>query len=252
MAKSVLVRVALLCLVVPAVAHAQSASRPAGGRIFISVNGLGQAGDGDVITQSQSSVVYDEPATATATQQPAFPNGLFDIGGGFRTDQFGIGVAYTAAGTGTGTAVAVTAIPHPFLFNRPRTVVTDIDDMEHKEKVFHIQAYYFMPVAEKFELGLFVGPSFYSVKQDYVTGLGTFSETSNPDVITVALGKATASDSHVGYNIGAEGTYSFTPNVGAAVLLRFTRASVDLDLGGQPTTMNVGDIQFGAGLRFRF
>ena len=252
MAKSVLVRVALLCLLAPAVAHAQSTSRPAGGRIFISVNGLGQAGDGDVIEQSHSSVVYDEPATATATQQPAFPNGLFDIGAGFRTNQFGVGVAFTAAGTGSGTAVAVTSIPHPFLVNRPRNVVTEIDDMEHKERAVHIQAYYFMPVDDKFELGFFVGPSFYNVKQDYVTGLGTFSETSNPSVVTVSLGKATASDSQVGYNIGAEGTYSFTPNVGAAVLLRFTRASVDLDFGGQETTMNVGDIQFGAGLRFRF
>jgi hypothetical protein len=236
-------------VLVPAAAHAQSTST--GRHIFISVNGVGQAGDGEVINQSQTSTVYDETATATATQQAALPSALFDIGGGFRTNQFGVGVAFTT-GSDSNTAVAVTSIPHPFLFNRPRTVTTQLDDMEHKERVIHLQAYYFLPLDDKFELGLFVGPSFYNVKQSYVTGLGSFSETSNPDVITVSLGKATASDSQVGYNIGAEGTYAFTPNVGAAVLLRFSRASAELDLGGQPVTMNVGDNQFGAGLRFRF
>ena len=70
--------------------------------------------------------------------------------------------------------------------------------------------------------------------------------------MTVPVTTATVSDSKVGYNIGAEANYQFTSNVGAGLLLRFTRASVDLDLGGQATTLNVGDLQFGGGLRFRF
>ena len=251
MSNSVVVRLALLSVLVPAGVQAQTASGSAGGHIFISVNGVGQAGSGDVIEQSHTSTVYDETATATATQSVGMPDFLLDVGGGFRTSQFGVGVAFTA-GSDSGTAVAVTSVPHPFLFNRPRTVTTGFDDMEHKERAVHLQAYYFVPLDDKFELGVFVGPSFYNVKQSYVTGLGSFSETSNPDVITVSLGTATASDSQIGYNIGAEASYAFTRNVGAALLLRFTRASVELDLGGQPMTMNVGDLQFGGGLRFRF
>jgi len=61
-----------------------------------------------------------------------------------------------------------------------------------------------------------------------------------------------ASDSQVGYNVGAEATYRFTPMVGVALLLRFTRASPEFDFGGEPTTVNVGDVQFGGGLRLRF
>ena len=251
MPNSVVVRLALVSLLVPAAAYAQSSSQPAGGHVFISVNGLGQGGDGELIEQSRTATVYDEAATATASQQVALPNFLFDIGAGYRTSQFGVGVAFTT-GSDSSTAVGVTSIPHPFLVNRPRTVITELDDMEHKERVVHLQAYYFLPLDDKFELGLFVGPSFYNVKQDYVTGLGAFSETSNVDTVSVSLGKATASDSQVGYNIGAEATYAFTPTVGAGLLLRFSRASAELDLGGQPATLNVGDIQFGAGLRFRF
>ena len=244
--------VALLALFVPAAANAQSTSGgPAGGHIFLSVNGLGQAGDGEIIEQSGSLTVYGESATLSASQGVPLANGVFDLGGGVRSDRFGVGVAFTNS-TSTNTGVALASIPHPFLFNRPRNAIVDVDGLEHKERVVHLQAYYFAPILDKAEIGLFIGPSFYSVKQDYVTGLDSFTESSSFDTVSVSLGRATASDSQVGYNVGAEATYKFTPNVGAAVLLRFTRASAELDLGGQNVTMNVGDVQFGGGLRLRF
>ena len=244
--------VVLLALFVPAAARAQSTSgMPAGGHIFFSVNGLGQAGDGEIVDQSGSLTVYGESATLSASQGVPLAAGVFDFGGGVRSDRFGVGVAFTTSDS-TSNGLAFASIPHPFLFNRPRTSSSSIDGLEHTERVVHVQAYYFVPIVEKAEISLFLGPSFYSVKQDYVTGLGGFSESSNFDTITVALDRATASDSQIGYNVGAEATYKFTPNVGAAVLLRFTRASAELDFGGQPVTMNVGDLQFGGGLRLRF
>lgn len=244
--------VALLSLFVPAAVGAQSTSgMPAGGHVFLSVNGLGQAGDGEVIEQSGSMTVYGETATLSASQAVPLAGGVFDFGGGFRTDRFGVGVAFTTS-KNTNTGIAVASIPHPFLTNRPRTAIVDVDGLEHKERVVHLQAYYFAPILDKAEIGLFVGPSFYNVSQDYVTGLDSFTESSNFETIGVTLGRATASDSQIGYNLGAEATYRFTPNVGAALLLRFSRASAELDFGGQPVTMNVGDIQFGGGLRLRF
>lgn len=219
--------------------------------MFISVNGLGQAGDGEVLDQTQSATVYGETATMSTSQSVSLAAGVFDIGGGFRGDRFGVGVAFTAS-TNSDPGVASASIPHPFLFNRPRTSITTVDDLEHKERVLHVQAYYFIPVAEKAEISLFVGPSFYDVKQDYLTGGTSFTESSTFETVTVPVSRATASDSQVGYNIGAEGIYRFTANIAAAVLLRFTRASAELDFGGQAMTMNVGDLQFGGGLRFRF
>ena len=250
--RSSVLGVALLALVVPSAAHAQATSgSPAGGRIFVSVNALGQGGDGELIDQTESWTVYGETATQQALQQVSMSGVVFDFGGGFRTNRFGLGVAFSAS-KDTNTGVVSSSIPHPFLFDRPRTSLTDIDGLEHKERVLHLQAYYFIPIQEKAEIGLFLGPSFFSVDQDYVTGLGSFTESSNFETITVSPGSASASDSQVGFNVGAEATYRFTPTVGAAVLLRFTRASPEFDFGGQPTTMNVGDVQFGGGLRLRF
>jgi hypothetical protein len=252
MKRSTVLGVALLMLGVAASARAQSASgMPAGGHIFFSVNGLGQAGDGELIDQSQSQTVYGETGTVSASQGVPLAAGVLDFGGGFRSDRFGVGAAFTTSNS-TNTGVAVASIPHPFISNRPRTSTTDIDGLEHKERVLHLQAYYFAPVAEKAEIGLFIGPSFYSVTQDYVTVPSGFTESSGFDTVSVPFGHATASDSQLGYNLGAEATYKLTPSVGAALLFRFTRASAELDLGGQPVTVNVGDVQFGGGLRFRF
>jgi hypothetical protein len=247
MRKFTVLSAALLALFVPAVSFAQSA----GGHVFISVNGLGQAGDSEVINRTQSSTVYGESATVSTAQSVSLAAGVLDVGGGFRMNRFGVGVAFTTS-TNTDPGITTASIPHPFLFNRPRTSISTVDALEHKERVVHLQAYYFMPLLAKAEIGLFVGPSFYSLKQDYVTGSGSFTESSSFETVTVPVTTATASDSQLGYNIGAEATYRFTPNVGVAALLRFTRASAELDLGGQPVTMNVGDVQFGGGVRFRF
>ena len=54
--RSSVLGVALLALVVPSAAHAQATSgTQAGGRIFVSVNALGQGGDGELIEQTESS-----------------------------------------------------------------------------------------------------------------------------------------------------------------------------------------------------
>ena len=182
---------ALLALVVPSAAHAQATSGTQAG-IFVSVNALGQGGEGELIDQTESWTVYGETATQQALQQVSMSGVVFDFGGGFRTNRFGLGVAFSAS-KDTNTGVVSSSIPHPFLFDRPRTSLTDIDGLEHKERVLHLQAYYFIPIQERAEIGLFLGPSFFSVDQDYVTGLGSFTESSNFETVTVSTGRATAS-----------------------------------------------------------
>ena len=247
MRKAAAVCVGFLSVIVPAAAHAQT--RTTGG--FVSVNGLGQAGGDEVIAQSQGLTVYGESGTTSASQQVELAAGLLDIGAGFRMEDFGVGLAFTSS-KNTNTAAITGSIPHPFLFDRRRNLSSSLDELEHKEQVVHLQAWYFVPVAEKVEIGLFLGPSFYRVTQDYVTGLGQFTESSSFDTVSLPVSRATAKKSQVGYNIGADATYAITPNVGVGALLRFTRASPELDLGSTTMTMNVGDIQVGGGIRFRF
>ena len=81
------------------------------------------------------------------------------------------------------------SIPHPIFFDQPRTVSSTLDGLEHTEHVVHLQAYYFVPVARKMDVGVFIGPSFFSVRQDYVTGLNAFTESSNFETVSIPAGR---------------------------------------------------------------
>ena len=261
MRNAVVLCAGLLTLMLPSVAKAQAqapaptqgqsnAWMPAGGRVFVTINGLYQPGH-ETIEQAVSYGVYEETATASATQDVKNGGGMFDIGGGYRTNRYGIGISYTQFKSNNSAAISA-SIPHPLFFDQPRTVSITLDGLEHTEHVVHLQAYYFVPVAEKMDVGVFIGPSFFSVKQDFVTGLGAFTESSDFSTVTIPTGKGTAEDSPVGFNLGGEVTYSFTPNVAGAFLLRFSRANADFDFEGTDVSRNVGDVQVGAGIRLRF
>jgi hypothetical protein len=244
---------------VPSLAKAQAQAQsqgqsnpwmPAGGKVFVSINGLYQPGK-ETIEQSVTYTAYDEQAQASATQDVKNGGGMFDIGGGYRTNRYGLGISYSQFKSNNSASVNA-SVPHPLFFDRPRNVSTTVDGMEHTEHVVHLQAFYFVPVAEKMDVGVFIGPSFFSVKQSYVTGLTSFSESSDFETVSIPAAEATAKDSPVGFNIGGELTYMFTPNVSGAFLLRFARANADFQFDGSDFSMNVGNVQFGGGVRLRF
>jgi hypothetical protein len=269
MRNAVVLCAGLLTLMIPSLAKAQTQTpaqsqgqsnpwMPAGGRIFVSINGLYQPGE-ETIEQSTSYSVYEETAIASATQNVKNGGGMFDIGGGYRTSRYGIGISYTQFKS-TNSASISGSIPHPLFTDQPRAVSSTLDGLEHTEHVVHVQAYYFVPVARKMDVGVFIGPSFFSVRQDYVTGLNTFNPPHDPpqfepppyQTVSIPAGRGTAKDSPVGFNIGGELTYMLTPNVAGAFLLRFSRANADFDFEGASHSMNVGNVQVGAGVRLRF
>ena len=79
--------------------------------------------------------------------------------------------------------------------------------------------------------------------------LPSFTESSNFETVSIPAGHGTVKDSPVGFNIGGELTYTITPNVAGAFLLRFSRANADFSFEGAEVSMNVGNVQVGAGVR---
>jgi hypothetical protein len=61
-------------------------------------------------------------------------------------------------------------------------------------------------------------------------------------------------ESTVGFNLGVDGRYMFTRNIGAGAMLRFTHAGVSLTspTGGDDIKVDAGGFEIAAGLRFRF
>ena len=61
------------------------------------------------------------------------------------------------------------SIPHPLLFNQPRSIEGTAPGTR-EETAFHLQVAYIVPVNRKLRVVVFGGPSFFTVKQSVVTG----------------------------------------------------------------------------------
>ena len=110
-----------------------------------------------------------------------------------------------------------------------------------------------MPAAGRWQLRFFAGPSYISLEQDVVREV-TANETFPYDTATfqrAVTGRATGSG--LGFNTGADITWRFARRVGAGLLVRYARASVDLN-GPDARTVSSdgGGLHAGAGIRFLF
>jgi Outer membrane protein beta-barrel domain len=250
MRKSVMCLASLLAIGFAADARAQFA--PLGGKLIVSVNGGIQPGS-DTLTNNSVFTIYDEQASIDASQKIE-GGGLWDFGASYRVrPRWGVGIAYTMLDS-TNPATITAAIPHPLFFDQPRTLTASADDLIHKESALHLQAVYFFPLIENVDVAFTAGPTFFSVRQQFARNV-SFDETP-PDFASVTasgVDVVSLEESAVGINLGADVTYSFTSNIGAGALLRYTRGSVDFAVAdGQEANVKAGNFQLGVGLRIKF
>jgi hypothetical protein len=242
---------ALAFFLLPSNAAAQIVT-PLGGRLVVSLNGAVQPGDQNV-SSSRSFERYEETATVLTEQPIRSGSGLLDFGAAVRlSDAFGVGMSFTSFNTRRG-ATVTGSLPHPVFFSASRPFSMTIDGLEHRQRAVHLQAVMFVPFIENVDFMVSAGPTFFTVTQAFAR-FDNFTEVGEPytdvNVIhTIARPKETT----VGFNVGADATYYVTPMIGVGGMLRYTRGSVDFDLGdGQSFSLNVGNVQVGAGLRLRF
>ncbi|MDP7692080.1 MAG: hypothetical protein QGG89_09605 [Vicinamibacterales bacterium] len=237
-----------------AVATLLGSATPAGaqdGRVFIHVNGGAQA----TSTDFSDNVVFTEfveEGDFDATY--AIDNGvIFDVGGGFVLGRdFALAVAYTRFNRDDDGSVDA-RIPHPFFFNRDRAIAGSAANLGRTEHGMHLQVRWFAPVPGPFEVVVFGGPTFFNVRQDLVTSVGFSHSFPFNEASFTTASIARRSDSAVGYNVGADVSYFFSPHIGVGGLARFTRGSVDLasEDSGLVST-DAGGFHTGGGLRLRF
>jgi hypothetical protein len=191
--------------------------------------------------------------TATVTADHATKTAMgFNIGGAVKViSQLWVGVQFAA--TDMDASAAITAvIPHPLLFNAPRTVQGTADGLHHKEQNVHVDLMYALPVSG-LDVKVMAGPTFFNLKQDFVAGV-TVNETYPFD--TATFGSATTrtlSNTAVGFNAGVDIARALTPQFAIGGLIRYSQADVKFDdatLGHQ--TVKAGGLEAGAGVRLRF
>lgn len=218
-------------------------------RAYVHVNFGFQASSHD-LTQSGSVPLYDEQATLTLGGEVE-GGPLFDIGGGARVwRQMYVGLSYTWLSDDTSGALTG-RVPDPLFYDRFREVTGTASDLGHTEQGIHLQAVWRQPVTTSFDIAISGGPTIFLVKQDLVAGL-TLTEGPNNTPTLSGVTVEEVSESAVGFNIGIDGTYMFTRQLGAGAFMRYTGGSVDLEAPGGVVPLDLGGFQIGGGIRFRF
>jgi hypothetical protein len=251
MRKSVILGVCAIVALTAADADAQWTT-PLEGRLTVSLNGGGQAGSTD-IDRTITFSLYEEDARIDS-RQTVSAGGVFDLGFVYRVGpNWGIGLGYTTA-SGSADAIVEGALPHPIFFAQPRVFSAGVPNLDTRERAVHLQAVLFVPFVENVDFTFAAGPSFFRAEQAFSRTVSfaevppTFNTVDITDIEVVSL-----SESATGFHISGDVTYSFLPNVGAAFMLRYARATVDMTLGdGTTVELRPGGFQvlFGARLRF--
>jgi hypothetical protein len=225
---------------------------PAIDRIYVSVNGAYQTGGdnfGETVTFRENA---EDGRFSTDYEVKSGPALNISVGAGLWRN-IGVGVGVTRFSKNTPTALSA-SVPHPFFFNRPRTVDGEVAGIKREELAVHIQARATFVPTERVQAVVFAGPSFFSVNQDIVNDF-EINETYPYDTATFNRGLTTTVDeSKIGFNVGADVGYFFTRQVGVGGSVQWAGTTLDAPASGGTGTFEIkaGGFQAGAGLRLRF
>jgi hypothetical protein len=225
-------------------------------RLWFDVNfGAAIPSDKDVSTTSTRTIFAEQ---ATFAVDYSSPRGfMFDVGAGFMiTPLFGVGVSVSSS-KHSDFPVLNASIPHPVLFNRFGTDSAEGDtELERTETSVHIQAMFVPWQDDTNRLRIFGGPTYMRVETETVDDFNytqTFTivpPTNTIDITSYDINSCECNE--WGFNVGADYSYFFNPNVGVGGVLRYTRVKVEpVDYSG-PFDLNAGGVAFGAGLRVKF
>ncbi|MSO45485.1 MAG: hypothetical protein EXQ59_01785 [Acidobacteria bacterium] len=244
--RAVVVTLLLLACSTPVLAQP-----PVPARGFVVVNGGYELTSND-FADAGSSPENAEQARFT-TDYTVNTGPAFDVAGGvaiWRRLGLGVGVERSSRAT----PVALTgSVPHPFFFNRDRSVSGTVTGLTREELAVHVKATVVAPIGTRVQVLLFGGPSFFLVTQGVITDF-TWTEAYPYDVATFNTARPTsAKASKVGFHAGADVAVFFTRQIGVGGTVQFAGASVALTAaGGESLDAQAGGIKAGGGLRLRF
>jgi hypothetical protein len=186
---------------------------------------------------------------------------LFDVSAGMRVwKSLGVGIGYSANKNKHDATVSV-RVPHPLVFGQSREASVTASDLEHTEKIVHLQFVWMLPLTSKLQLMFMGGPSLFTVRQNLATVRAPQDVRDEAPFTSVTITNVTVTDvkdSPVGVNVGVDGTYEITRiaglGIGVGGFVRYVGASVDFPTltGATREKVLAGGHQWGIGLRVRF
>ena len=240
----------------------QASSRPRtrlmeGG--YVNLSALHQRGE-HLLMQRLSEPRYDETAVFDIHHAAAAPV-AWDAALGLRLwSNLSVGLGATYIRNRNGIDV-LGAVPHPLVFDRHREVRLQPGGFDRTDIGVHLQAAWTVRMADRLDLALSAGPSLFRVELDRVSRIDV-SEVRPPyEVVQTEISRAFVRKDLPGVNVGVDLTYhlvrSLQPGAifwttGLGVFVRWTMGTSALAEFGPDETIEVGGLQSGVGLRFRF
>lgn len=220
-------------------------------RVLISVNGAFQPTKNDFRQKLTFTINVEEGTSTTEYKVPAAP--LADAGVLVRVAPH---VAVGVAGSGgrmKGSGAVTARIPHPFFFDKHREISGSEGGLDRTETAVHLQGAYLWPVGDHFLVVVSGGPSLFVVDQELTTTI-RFSEQFPFDTATfTGVDVKKVREQRVGFNAGVDATYRLARHIGVGAIVRFSRATVELDKGQESRiSVDAGGLQAGGGLRILF
>jgi len=217
----------------------------------LSVNGGVQTTSRTFVSTS-TLTRFAEDGTLSSTYSGRRPI-VFDVavqGGVWRTVSLALAATHSSKPL---EGSLTTKIPHPFFFDRPRTVTGESADLRRKEVALHLDGVWTIPLTRSIRIGLFAGPSYFKVTQALVTDV-TIDEAYPYDEATFVSATSTqASQSKWGYNAGFDIMQLLSRHVGIGVIGRYSRASFTFPIvTTEDVEVRAGGFQVGGGVRLRF
>src|SRR5215510_1651074 len=158
-------------------AYAQPPAQPQTGRVTRSVStnpetgyveiNLGLQATASTFDITTHPLTFVEPATVR-TNYHVEGGREFDVGGGVRVGRHLAFGASLSRNQKVGDVRVNAQVPHPFFFDRSRTVTGTADDLSRSETGLHGKVVFIAPVGDRLEILVSGGPSFFSVNEDRV------------------------------------------------------------------------------------
>jgi hypothetical protein len=249
MKSTVVAAVASVLLAASTTAFAQTAVSTS--QVFLSLNGTYQSTSNDF---RNGGVLPDrlEDGRFDADYDVASGPSFAASGGARMWRRVGVGVGVSHFSRST-PAVLEGSVPHPFFFDRPRSVDGKVVGLDRKELALHLQVRGELPINGRLQLSVFGGPSWFRVTQGLVRRISYTEAYPYDEVLFNGATTSSEAGSALGFNVGVDTAIFFTRHSGIGLLVQYSGAKVDLpSVGDGLTNVNAGGIQSGAGLRLRF
>ena len=144
-------------------------------------------------------------------------------------------------------------LPHPFLFERLRSVEGTERGLSRDETALHLSLRWLLRDGPRVEVAMFGGPSRIDLDHELVSAV-RFDQTYPFDTATYAgVDRRRESGSATGWHVGVDLVRYFTRRAGLGAVARYSDAPVDLTIpDGGTVSVSAGGLHAVVDLRLRF